>query len=249
MQLSGRMLAVAEMVTPGTVVADIGTDHAYVPIYLVQHGIAPSAIAMDVRPGPLSHAEANIEKYGLKGLISTRLSDGLHELKAGEADTVVMAGMGGLLMVRLLEEGLNVLGTVSECILQPQSDADSVRRFLHAHDFCIVQENMVVDDGKYYVMMKVVHGADQPYGAADDLYGKLLIDGAHPVLQAYLEKEDAVIKNILAKLEGQSAERSRRRLEELYDAQKLVREALAGMNHHKIHKEPFLENGGHDENK
>ena len=217
MQLSGRMLAVAEMVTSGTVVADIGTDHAYIPIYLVQHGIAPSAIAMDVRPGPLSHAEANIEKYGLKGLISTRLSDGLHELKAGEADTVVMAGMGGLLMVRLLEEGLNVLGTVRECILQPQSDADSVRRFLHAHDFCIVQENMVVDDGKYYVMMKAVHGDEHYDREVFYIYSKLLLTAKDETLHRLIKKELSTNEEIytrLSSVDTPNAKEKRKLLEE-----------------------------------
>lgn len=232
MQLSGRMQAVAKMVTPGGVVADIGTDHGYVPIYLVQHGIAVGAIAMDVRPGPLSHARANIEKYGLGEHIVTRLSDGLHSLEANEADTVVIAGMGGLLMVRILEEGLEVLQSVRECILQPQSDVDSVRRFLHEHDFCIVQENMVIDDGKYYVMMKVVHGADQEYDAADDLYGKILIDNAHPVLRAYLEKEDAFMQKIMEGLSGNTTDKSRRRLEELRCSRRLVRDALERMARH-----------------
>lgn len=232
MQLSGRMQAVAEMVTPGGVVADIGTDHGYVPIYLVQHGIATGAIAMDVRPGPLSHARANIEKYGLGEHIVTRISDGLHSLEADEADTVVIAGMGGFLMVRILEEGLEILQTVRECILQPQSDVDSVRLFLHEHGFCIVQENMVIDDGKYYVMMKVVHGTDQEYDAADNLYGKILIDNAHPVLKAYLEKEDAFMEKIMERLAENATDKSRRRLEELECSRKLVMEALERMALH-----------------
>lgn len=234
MQLSGRMQAVAEMVTPGGMVADIGTDHGYVPIYLVQHGIASRAIAMDVRPGPLSHAKVNITKYGLDDRITTRLSDGLRELKPGEADTVVIAGMGGLLMVRIMEEGRKVLETVRECILQPQSDVDSVRRFLHEHDFSIVRENMVIDDGKYYVMMKAIHGGDQLYDTVDELYGRLLIDNDHPVLRSYLEKEEAVMGRIIEGLERQFSEKSRKRLEEMRYSRNLAAEALRRMNRHRI---------------
>lgn len=236
MELSTRMQAVAELVTPGNRLADIGTDHGYVPIYLVQHGIVPQAIAMDVRKGPLSHATANIVKYGLSRAIETRLSDGLYELKPGEADTITIAGMGGLLTVRILEEGQEVLETVKECILQPQSDVDCVRRFLHEHGFRIVQEDMVIDDGKYYVMMKAVHGEDDSYDTVDDLYGKILMDNAHPVLKAYLEKEDENLKRIVSNLEAQSSEKSRQRLEELRHSAELLHEALERIDGYTIHK-------------
>lgn len=235
MELTGRMLAVAELVTKGGRLADVGTDHGYVPIYLVQHGMVPKAIAMDVRPGPLSHADANIEKYGLKDRIETRLSDGLHALHENEADSVVIAGMGGLLMIRILEEGLSVLQTVGECILQPQSDIDRVRHFLHGHNFCIVQENMVLDDGKYYVMMRVVHGSDEPYDDIDDLYGKLLMENGHPVLRAYLEKEAMIMQQIIQNLKQQTSEKSRQRLAELEVSYARLLEALARLDKAAVH--------------
>lgn len=237
MELSGRMLAVAEMVTKGGRLADVGTDHGYVPIYLVQHDMVSKAIAMDVRLGPLSHADANIEKYGLKERIETRLSDGLHELHENEVDSVVIAGMGGLLMTRILEEGLPVLQTVKECILQPQSDIESVRRFLHNHGFCIAQENMVCDDGKYYVMMRVIHGSDGEYDVVDDLYGKYLIENGHPVLRAYLEKEGMLMEQIIQNLRQQTSEKSRQRLEELDASYGMVQEALARLDQAALHKD------------
>lgn len=230
MQLSVRMQAVADLVTGGGRVADIGTDHGYVPVYLVQQGIASRAIAMDVRPGPLSHARANIEKYGLADRIELRLSDGLQKLGAGEADSVIAAGMGGLLMVRILEEGLMVLDTVRECILQPQSDVDSVRRFLHDHDFRIIQEEMVIDGGKYYVMMKAVHGTDCPWDRIDDLYGRLLMTQGHPVLKAWLERESKMTAQIIEQLRLQTSEKSMRRLRELQETYKLLQEALTRTN-------------------
>ena len=158
MQLSIRMQAVADMVTPGGRIADIGTDHGYVPIYLVEQNKTDHAIAMDVRKGPLARAGENIVRFGCSDRIETRLSDGLAMLKPGEADTVIIAGMGGLLTIRILEAGLKVLQSVSECILQPQSDLDKVRQFLHQHGFQIVQEKMLIDEGKYYVVMRVLHG-------------------------------------------------------------------------------------------
>ena len=103
MQLSIRMQAVADMVTPGGRIADIGTDHGYVPIYLVEQNKTDHAIAMDVRKGPLARAGENIVRFGCSDRIETRLSDGLAMLKPGEADTVIIAGMGGLLTIRILE--------------------------------------------------------------------------------------------------------------------------------------------------
>lgn len=93
------------MVSPGCRLADVGTDHAYIPIYLMQNGVIPQAVAMDINQGPLLRATENIRRYGLTGRIETRLSDGLEKLQAGEADTILIAGMGGLLMVRILENG------------------------------------------------------------------------------------------------------------------------------------------------
>ncbi len=97
------------MVSPGCRLADVGTDHAYIPIYLMQNGVIPQAVAMDINQGPLLRATENIRRYGLTGRIETRLSDGLEKLQAGEADTILIAGMGGLLMVRILENGQGVL--------------------------------------------------------------------------------------------------------------------------------------------
>lgn len=109
MVLSERMLAVCRLVSPCTCLADIGTDHAYVPIFLVRQGVVRRAIAMDVGRGPLQHAQQDIEAEGLSDRIETRLSDGLRGLKEGEADTILIAGMGGALTIRIMTEGLHLL--------------------------------------------------------------------------------------------------------------------------------------------
>ena len=101
--LSRRLRTVAGMVTRGHRVCDVGCDHGFVPVYLVQQGISPGVLAMDLREGPLRAAREHVSAYGLEGQIETRLSDGLHNYKAGEADTLICAGMGGGLMMRILE--------------------------------------------------------------------------------------------------------------------------------------------------
>ena len=136
-------------------VADVGCDHGYVSIYLVQKGIAETAIAMDVRKGPLSMAENNVREYGLEEKIDLRLSDGLSLLNKDEADALVIAGMGGKLMISILEKkDIRELG-IKTAILQPQSDIPKFRQFLREKGYLIENEKIVFEDGKYYFPMRV----------------------------------------------------------------------------------------------
>ena len=151
-----RLRAIAGMVTKGNRLADVGCDHGYLSIWLVSEKTVPSAIAMDVRPGPLSRARENITRYGLEDYIETRLSDGLAKLEPGEGDTLVIAGMGGPLMERILKDGAKVREGFQELILQPQSDLPHFRHFLSEIGWEIVREEMIKEDGKFYPMMKAV---------------------------------------------------------------------------------------------
>ena len=160
MELSGRLQAVASLVTAGHRIADIGTDHAYIPIFLVQEGRSDSAIAMDVNEGPLKKAEEHVKESGMEGRIEMRLSDGLEKLEPGEADTAVIAGMGGPLMLRILKAYPKTVGSLRELVLQPQSETAKVRAFLLEEGFLFIQEDMVKDDGKYYPMMKAAPPRD-----------------------------------------------------------------------------------------
>lgn len=155
MELSNRLYAVASMVTAGYTMADIGTDHAYIPIYLIENGIVPFAAAMDIGEGPLSRAREHVAEHGLLEQIDLRLSDGLKELSAWEVQSVVIAGMGGPLMKRILTESREIVSGLKECIFQPQSEIPMFRAFLLEEGFTFLQEEMVLEDGKYYPMMKV----------------------------------------------------------------------------------------------
>lgn len=158
MELSKRLQAVADLVTEGASVADIGTDHGYIPIYLIEHNIAGKVIALDINRGPLERARMHVVGHGLKGKIETRLSDGLEKVLPGEVDTMIAAGMGGGLVIKILTEGYPVVEILDTMILQPQSEIGKVRRFLNEHNLQITEENMVEEDGKFYPMMKVIHG-------------------------------------------------------------------------------------------
>ena len=153
--LSNRMQALTDMVTPGTVITDVGCDHGFVSVYLVQKGLSPRVIAMDVRSGPLERAREHIREYGLQDRIETRLSDGLHGLKTGEANGMICAGMGGPLMEKILTEGREQAQGFAELILQPQSEIPHFRTFLMDEGYLLLDENIIYEEGQYYFMMKV----------------------------------------------------------------------------------------------
>lgn len=191
------------MTSGGHCVADIGTDHAYLPIELIRQGKYNSAIAMDINEGPLERAKEHIVKEKLQERIQTRLSDGLKALEPGECDSVVIAGMGGALTIRILENGKELRDSVSEWILQPQSELSKVRQYLLANGYRICQEDMVFEDGKFYPMFQVKKGSDQPYTEIELLYGRHLLEKKHPILVAYLLKEIKTKEQIVSKLQAQ----------------------------------------------
>ena len=165
LKLSERLAAVAFLAGNGGVLADVGTDHGYVPVYLVSEGNFPRAIAMDVNPGPLKSAAAHIVMYGMGDYIQTRLSDGVAALSEGEADTILIAGMGGGLIMRILREGQTVCRSARKLVLQPQSELPSVRRFLLEQGYVTDAANMIREGGKYYPMMRVHY---EPSGVSSE---------------------------------------------------------------------------------
>ena len=161
--LSPRLRAIGAMVEPGGVLADVGTDHGYLPIRLLEEGRISSAIAMDVGKGPLSRARAHVEERGFSGKVELRLSDGFSALLPGEADGAVLAGMGGPLMIRILTEGREVIRSLKYLVISPQSEISGVRRYLLEEGFGILEEDMVLDEGKFYTVIRAVPGkAEEP---------------------------------------------------------------------------------------
>ena len=233
MELSKRLQAVANLVTAGYIFADIGTDHAYIPIFLVGGGKNPAAVAMDVNEGPLERARAHVRESGLGGKISLRLSDGFAALSPGEVQSAVVAGMGGALMIRLLKAGADVVSSLKECILQPQSEIEKVRTFLLEEGFLFIEEDMVFDEGKYYPMMKVsppglreerglpgekdtdVRMRPDDWKPEELRYGRLLLRKKDPVLKEFLEREIRLKKGILSELSQREGEKIQTRREEL----------------------------------
>lgn len=151
--LSDRMAAVARLVPAGVTACDIGCDHGFVAIYLVEEKICPRVIAMDINKGPLLRAREHIAGASLSTYIDTRLSDGLEKLRPGEAECMIAAGMGGRLVVKILSDYPEKTGSLRYLVLQPQSELALVRSCLRRQGFVIRREDMVLEEGKFYPMM------------------------------------------------------------------------------------------------
>ena len=210
------------MVTRGYRLADIGTDHGFVPIWLVRNGVIPSAIAMDVNRGPLERAREHIAQAGLEGYIRTRLSDGLAGLRKGEADSILIAGMGGALTQRILENDPPQSLGAAELILQPQSEISKVREYLCRSGWKIDAEDMVLEDGKYYPMMHCVRG-EMTLTPEESEFGPCLIASGHPVLRKYLAFREKVLSANLESLQRSESDRAQARREQIIQQTEQIR--------------------------
>lgn len=233
--LSARLQAVADLVSPGCCLADIGTDHAYVPIWLILSGRIPKALAADVNQGPLLKALEHIRDNNVGDKVETRLSDGFQAIKPGEVSSAVLAGMGGGLMIRILREGACTVENLKECILQPQSEIEKVRAFLLQEGFLFLEEDMVEEDGKYYPMMKVRPPRTEDNGRENQgalwsevqlRYGKLLLEKKNSVLREFLEREIRIKKKILSRLDPKDSPRIAARRREVEKELKCAEKGL-----------------------
>ncbi len=205
MVISERLTRIGSYVPRGSVVADIGTDHALLPIYLVLEGICPRAIACDLYEGPLDVAQANVNLYKLTQSIELRQGDGLEPLQPGEADVIVISGMGGAKIKEILDNSPVVLDKVSHLILQPQRGAGSVRRWLFQHNWLIIDEDLVLEKDQFYeIVVAKQSPANWPGNEIEDdvLFdiGPLLIEKKHPLLIPFLEDKLRTAKNVLKSL-------------------------------------------------
>ena len=175
MSLSIRLKMVADMVRRGSAVADIGTDHGYLPAYLVKSGRCPSAVASDLRKSPLENAAETIRIYGVETQVSVRLSDGLDSILPDEADDIILAGMGGTLIAQLLSRAEWLKDKNKRIIVQPMTHSENVREFFCNNGFEIFQENACRDDGRDYICM-----CAQYTGEISDKGGLYFYIGSHP---------------------------------------------------------------------
>jgi len=225
-RLSDRLQEIIRLCGEGKTVADVGCDHGFVCIRLVGGNAYERALAMDVRPGPLAAASQNIRNAGLSDRIETRLSDGLEKLEQGEADTVLIAGMGGDLIIRILTAGMDRLPPEIRLVLGPQSHVPEVRAFLMKNGFRITDETFLRDDGKYYALMTADRGEDSPYTAEELAFGRFPLRRQDQVLYAWLCERRGKLAAVIDSLKNVSTQQAAERIRVLTTEKTLAEAAL-----------------------
>ncbi len=195
--LGERMLMAARMVRNGNAVADIGTDHAYLPAYLILRGISPKALACDVRKGPLENAKKTVETYSIEDKVTLRLSDGFDEIEPFEADDFIMCGMGGTLMEELVSRTYWLKDKRKRLIVQPQSHAEDIRRFFIENGFEILFEDACIDSGKLYCAMAAEYTGKFQEKSISYIYSGELPKCRKKEAKLYLENINARLKKKL----------------------------------------------------
>ena len=206
MKLTPRLKTIADMVEYSTM-ADIGTDHGKIPVYLVKNNICSLAAACDINEGPVSACIKNIDKYGLSEKISPRLADGLKGIKAGEFQTIIIAGMGGELISRIINDSLEIAKYAEELILQPMTGAEKLKTYLAETGFKILDEKLATEKDKIYLITKVKF--DKPYNISfrEKYVSNAILNSESELLKEYIRK---ILKNLNDKLKGKNGEETER---------------------------------------
>ena len=204
--ISKRLELVASFVPQGAILLDVGSDHAYLPIDLVERGKIKSAIAGEVVEGPYQSAVKNVEAHGLKEKIQVRLANGLAAFEeADQVSIITIAGMGGRLIATILEEGLDKLGNVQRLILQPNNREDDLRIWLQDHDFQIVAESILEEAGKFYEIL-VVEAGQMKLSTSDVRFGPFLSKEVSPIFVQKWQKEAAKLEFALSQIPEKNLE-------------------------------------------
>jgi tRNA (adenine22-N1)-methyltransferase len=196
MELSPRLLKIASLIPNGETLADVGTDHGYIPLYLFQNDVISYAIAMDVNPMPLKRAEDNICAAGYGNKCEFRLSDGLEKLSEGEVTSVVIAGMGGLLMIDIIMRGMSVINDDTKLFLQPMIAAPELRLFLFENGFTIENEYVIQEENKFYNIIRALRGTSK-YNDEDIYIGRNVKKNSPDVFGEYIKYKHRVCSNIM----------------------------------------------------
>lgn len=224
MNLSDRLIHIINMIPECNCLADIGTDHGFIPIYSVMNNIAQRAIATDINEGPIKVACKNVNKYGLRDKIETRVGPGLSTLNRKESEVIVIAGMGGVLISEIIESHIEIARSSKWLILQPVQYPEVLRKYLQSSGFNIVDEDIVKDENKYYYIIKAKKGPSDKYDKEVYYYtGKRLIQRKNPLVREYIRYKINSLNDILSNLspEGQST-----RFEELSSLKKEFEDVL-----------------------
>ncbi len=200
MNIGDRLEAIGKLVPQGCVLADIGTDHAYLPVWLLEQGKIASAIAGDIAEGPCLAAKNTVSMHGMKGKVEVRLGSGLKVLQTGEADCIAIAGMGASTMIEILEADMPLAVEAKRLVLQPMAGAASLRKWLIQNGWHIVAEDLVADGRHLYEIMAVERGESEAFSDAVLEIGPSLIEAKHPLLAKQFARQINNYKKLLANM-------------------------------------------------
>ncbi len=227
MELSPRLAAIVKLIPPGFPVADIGTDHAMLPLYLVKTGRSPRAIATDLNEKPYQTACRQVAAADAGGRVEVRRGDGLEAIRPGEVEVIVLAGMGGNTIVGILERSRGELAGVKRLVLQPMSDAAALRVWLVQNGWRLVDEELIKDEEKFYVIIAAEPGED----CYEDPFllevGPILVNKCSPVLAEYLEKIKGDYQRVLSGLARSRTEQSMEKAVEITSRLARIREVIS----------------------
>ena len=226
MKLTDRLLKIADLVTKGKKIADIGTDHGYIPVYLLNKGHVDFAILADVNKGPLENARSEVRHNNLTDKVDLRLGSGIEVLNENEVDEVIIAGMGGILISEILEAGKEKLSHVNRLILQPNNHEESLRQWLVNHQFVIKKEEILLEAGKFYeiiVAEPLSKLMTEKLSVNDLTFGPFLSKEKSTVFQQKWQKELNTLNKIIARLPEEQAEKRQEVLNQIARIEEVLR--------------------------
>ncbi len=226
MQLTKRLQAIADRVPKDTCVVDVGTDHGYIPIYLTRHGLCKKCIASDINQGPLDSAKKHSLKYQMNDL-DLRKGSGLQTVSPKDAvEVIIIAGMGGTLVIDILKKDCEIVKGAKKLILQPQTNVMDVRKFLHEINFKISEETFLEEDGKYYTIISAEPGEESYPYVWQYVYGDYLLRHPNNTFSAWMTQKAQIFDKIKKQLESADENQRQVRVRQLDEEYAQYKEAM-----------------------
>lgn len=226
MKLSKRLMAIANLVPENSIVADVGTDHAHIPAYLIKNNISKKVIGTDISKGSLEKIIGYIKKSGYEKEIEARLGYGLEVLKPYEVNTVVISGLGGVLINEILDKDKNITNSITNFIFQPMLGVDELRKYLMNNSFEIIKEELVKEENIYYEIIFAKKGKGYIEKEINYEIAKDLILEKHPIVKEFVENKIFLAKRIINDINGKESDKVQERYNELSNQIKKYKEVL-----------------------
>ena len=226
MKLSKRLQVIADLVPENSIVADVGTDHGHIPAYLIKNNISKKVIGTDISKGSLEKIIGYIKKSGYDKEIESRLGYGLEVLKPYEVDTLIIAGMGGVLINEILDKDKNLTNSITNFIFQPMLGVDELRKYLMNNSFEIIKEDLVKEDNKYYEIILAKKGKGHIDKEINYEIAMELIEEKHPILKEFIENKIYLAERIMNDIKGNESEKVLERYNDLANQVNQYKEVL-----------------------